>query len=111
GFFAGLEEGRVFDHAVGEPQGEQADGDVDEEDPVPVEVVGDPAAEGGADGWGDDDGHAVDGEGLAAFFDGEGIGEDGLFAGGEASAACALQDAGNDQERQRVGDAAEERTD
>ena len=102
-FAAALEVGRVFDHAVGEIEREQADGDVDEEDPVPVEVVGDPAAEGGADGGRDDDGHAVDGEGLAALFDGEGVGEDGLLAGGEAAAAGALQDAGDDEEGQRVG--------
>ena len=108
---AALEMRRVFDHAVGEPEREDADGDVDEEDPVPVEVVGDPAAEGGADGGCDDDGHAVDGEGLAAFFDGEGVGEDGLLAGGEAAAACALQDAGDDEQREGVGDAAEERAD
>ena len=102
---------RVFDHAVGEPEGEYADGDVDEEDPVPVEVVGDPAAEGGTDGGRDDDGHSVDGECLAALFDGEGVGEDGLFAGGEAASACALQDAREDEKREGVGDAAEERAD
>ncbi len=101
----------VFDHAVGEIEREQADGDVDEEDPVPVEVVGDPAAEGGADGGSDDDGHAVDGEGLAALFDGEGVGEDGLFAGGEAAAAGALQDARDDEKWQSVSDAAEQGAD
>ena len=35
---------------------EEADGDVDEEDPAPVVVVGDPAAEDGADGRRGDDG-------------------------------------------------------
>src|ERR1700678_3999975 len=108
---AALEVRRVFDHAVGEPEGEYADGDVDEEDPVPVEVVGDPAAEGGADGRCDDDSHAVDGEGLTAFFDGEGVGEDGLLAGCEAASACALEDARDDEKRESVGDAAEERAD
>ena len=88
---------RVFDHAVAQVERQQADGQVDEEDPVPVEVVGDPAAERGADGRRDDDGHAVDGEGLAALFDGEGVGEDGLLAGREAAAAEALQDAGEDR--------------
>src|ERR1700710_1747141 len=67
--FAELEVRWVFDHAVAEVERDEPDGDVDEEDPVPVEVVGDPAAEGGADGGGDNDGHAVDGEGLATFFD------------------------------------------
>ena len=106
-----LLDGRVFDDAVGEPEREEADGDIDEEDPVPVEVVGDPAAEGGADGWGDDDGHAVDGEGLAALFNGEGVCEDGLFGRCEAAAAGALQDAGDDEGAERGGDAAEEGAD
>ena len=107
GFLARLEERRVLDHAVGEIEREQADRHVDEEDPVPVEVVGDPAAEGGADGGRADDRHAVEGEGLAALFDGEGVGEDGLLAGGEAASAEALQDAGDDEQRQRVREAAE----
>jgi len=88
----------VFDHAGAEPHGKESDGEIDEEDPMPVEVVGDPAAEGGADGGGDDDGHAVDGEGLATLFNGEGVGEDGLLGGSEAAAAGALQDAGDDEE-------------
>ncbi len=103
GLLAGVEVGRVLDHAVGEAEREEADGDVDEEDPVPVEVVGDPAAEGGADGGGDDDGHAVEGEGLAALVDGEGVGEDGLLAGGEAAAAGALEDAGDDEQWEVLG--------
>ncbi len=110
-FATPLEVRRVFDHAVGEPEGEDADGDVDEEDPVPVEVVGDPAAEGRANGGRDDDGHAVDGEGLTTFFDRECVGEDGLFAGCEASAACSLEDSGDDEQREGVGDAAEKRAD
>jgi hypothetical protein len=47
--------------------------------------------ERGADGGRDDDGHAVDGEGLAALFDGEGVGEDGLLGRREAAAAEPLQ--------------------
>src|SRR5258708_5278305 len=78
---------------------------------MPVEVVGDPAAEGGADGGCDDDGHAVDGEGLTALFDGEGVGGDGLLAGGEAAAARALEDARDDEEGKGVRDAAEEGAD
>src|ERR1700690_197366 len=97
-FFAEFERGWVFDHAVAEVEREQADGEIDEEDPVPVEVVGDPAAEGGADSGRDDDGHAVEREGLAALLDGEGIREDSLFAGGEAASAEALQDAGDDEQ-------------
>jgi hypothetical protein len=78
--FKSDELGRIFDHAVRQEEREQADGQVDEEDPVPVEVVGDPAAERGADGRREDNGHAIDGKGLPALLNGEGIGEDGLFA-------------------------------
>jgi len=102
---------RVFDHAVAEVERQEAHGEIDEEDPVPVEVVSNPAAEGGADGRRDDDGHAVDGEGLATLLDGEGVGEDGLFAGGETAASCSLEDAGDDEHGEGLGDAAEERTD
>ena len=109
--FAELEVRRIFDHAVAEVERDQANGDVDEEDPVPVEVVGDPAAECGADGGGDDYGHSIDGEGLTALFDREGVGEDGLFARGQASAACTLQDARDDEQGEGVRDAAEERAD
>ena len=109
--FSQLEVWRIFDHAVGKIERDEADGDVDKEDPMPVEVVGDPAAEGGADGGGDHDGHAVDGEGLAAFFDGEGVGEDSLFAGGEAAASGSLKDTGEDEKREAGCDAAQERAD
>ena len=54
-----------------------------------------------------DDGEAVHGEGLAAFFGREGVGEDGLLGGGETAAADALQDAEEDQQRKRRGEAAE----
>src|ERR1700684_1243796 len=76
---------------------------------MPVEIVGDPTAEGRAVGWRDDDGHAVDGEGLAALFDGEGVGEDGLLAGGEAAAAGSLQYAREDEKWQGTGESAQER--
>ncbi len=47
-----------------------------------------------------DDGHAVDGEGLPALFDGEGVGEDGLFDWARGRRRRALQDAGEDEEGQ-----------
>ncbi len=78
---------RVFDDAAGKEERDDADGDVEEEDPAPVEVVGDVAAEGGSDGRGADDGEAVHGEGLTTLFGREGVGEDGLFGGSESAAA------------------------
>ena len=73
---------RVFDDAVGEEEADDGDGDIDEEDPAPVEVVGNPAAECGSDGGCADYGDAIHGEGFAAIFGLEGVSEDGLFAGG-----------------------------
>ena len=79
---------------------EQADRHVDEKDPAPAEIVGDPAAERGPDGGRDDHGHAVNGEGHAALFAGKRVGEDGLFAGLQSAAARALQHAEEDQHAQ-----------
>ena len=90
--------GRIFDDAVGEVEGDDADGNVDEEDPAPTVVVDDPAADGGTENGREDDGHSVDGEGHGAFLGREGVGEDGLLAGLEAAAGCALQDAEEDED-------------
>ena len=107
--FAFLGEGGwVVDEAVGEEEREDADGDVDEEDPTPVVVIGDPAAKDGPDGGGGDDGYRVEGEGGGAFSRREGVYEDGLFDGGEAAAADALQDAREKHNAQGGGDSAEE---
>ncbi len=105
---AKLEMRWVFDHAVAEIERDETDGDVNEEDPVPVEVICNPAAQSGADRWCDNDRHAINRKGLAAFFDWEGVGKNGLFAGGEAATTSALQDAREDKERKRVRNAAEE---
>ena len=103
----GLDPGRIFDQAGDEDEGQDADGDVDEEDPAPGEVVGDPAAEGGADGGGEDGDEAVEGKGLAALLGLEGVGHDGLGHGLHTAAAGALQDAADEQDGQRGGGAAE----
>ena len=108
-FAAFGEVGRVFDEALGEDEGEDADGDVEKEQPAPAGVVDDPAADGGAEGGSEDDGHAVDGEGHAAFLGREGVGEDGLLAGLEASAGQALEDAEEDEHGEGRGESAEQR--
>jgi len=102
--------GRIFDNARGEHQGEYGDGDVDKEDPAPGEVVGDPAAQGGADHRRQHDRHAVDGEGLAALARRKRIDEDRLLAGLQAAAPGSLQDAKENQQRKRWGETAEHGT-
>ncbi len=109
--FAAMEIWRVLNQARGEQQRDDSDRDVDEENPAPGEVVGDPSAEGGADGGSGDNGDAVDGEGHAAFGGRESVGEDGLFAGLEAASASALQHAADDERGQVWRESAEERTD
>ena len=74
---------------------------------MPVEVIRDVAAERGADSGREDDRHAVKSEGLAALLDGEGVGEDGLLAWRETSAAETLQDAGKNEDWQRGGESAQ----
>jgi hypothetical protein len=53
------------------------------------------------------DSHAVNGEGLAALADGEGVSEDGLLTGREAAAANALQNPEENEQRQRGGESAQ----
>ena len=98
----------IVDEAGGEEEGHDADGDVDEEDPAPVVVVGDPAAEHGADGGRGDDGDGIEGEGGGSLGGGKGVDEDGLLDGGETAAADALEDASHEHDGERRGDAAEE---
>ncbi len=100
-----------MDEAIGEEQGEKADGDVDEEDPAPVVVVGDPAAEDRTDGGRGDDGDGVEGEGRGAFGGWEGVDENGLFDWRETAATDALEDAGDEHDAEGRCNAAEERSD
>ena len=98
---------RIFDDARREEKRDDADGDVEEEDPAPVEAVGDVAAECWADCGCADDCQAIHREGLSALGWRKGIGEDGLFGGREAAAADSLQDPAKDKNGQRWREAAQ----
>ena len=100
---------RIGDEHVGEQQGNYADGNIDEENPAPIEIVGDPSAESGTDRRREHDGHAVNGECHAAAGGFESIGEDGLLAGLQASAADSLQNAKKNQHGEIGSEAAEKR--
>src|ERR1700722_4313416 len=78
---------------AGEDERDDADRDIDEEDPAPAPVIGDPAAERRADGRSGDDGHAVERESGGAFGGGKCVNENGLLDGSEAATADSLQDA------------------
>ena len=65
--FALADVGRVFDEARNHEDGEDADRDVDVEGPAPGYVIGEPAAERGAEDGRDDDAEGEDRHGDAAF--------------------------------------------
>src|SRR6201999_3403386 len=100
----------VFDHTVREKERQQAERQIDEENPVPVVVVGKPATERRADGRSHDHGHAIQSEGLPAFLDGESVGKNRLLTRSQSSAAKALQNTRQNQSRQRGSKAAQQRT-
>ena len=72
--------------------------DIEEEDPAPRVVVGDPAADGRPDGGRHHHGHAINSESDTALFRREGIGQDCALAGLQAPAGRALNDAEEDQQ-------------
>ena len=82
-------------------------GNVDEEDPAPGEVVGDPAAERGADGGREHGDEAVESEGLTALVRLERVGHDGLRHGLHAASAGSLKHAAKQEDGQRRSSAAE----
>src|ERR1700693_864244 len=88
-FLAG-EMGRIGDEHGSENDGEQADGNIDEENPAPSVIVGDPSAEGGTDDWRDDHAHTVNGHGHALFCARETFDQDGLRDGLQSAAARSL---------------------
>ena len=102
---------RLVHQPVHQEEREDAERHVDEKNPVPGIVVGDPAADRRADGRRHDHGDAVDGEGLRTLPRREGIGQHGLFAGRHAAAAQALQNAENDQGGETGCEPAQQRRD
>src|SRR5580704_15284631 len=88
---------RIGNQTVGEKQGNDTDWDVDEKNPAPVEIVGDPSAESGAYGRSEHDSHAVDRERHPSFSRWKCISEDCLFTGLQTSAAHSLEDAKENQ--------------
>src|ERR1700761_4363864 len=93
GFALDGERRRVLHQAVAQIKGEQADRNIDEEDPAPCVVIRDPSAENGADGGRRDDGDGVKREGRCALFRRKGVYEYRLLYRCEAASADALKDA------------------
>ncbi len=108
GIALALEVRRIVDEARHHHQREDADGNVEVEDPAPGVVVGDPAAEGGADDGRDDDAESVGGHRLAVFLLREGLQQDGLGEGLQTASGEPLQDAEDDELGETAGHAAEQ---
>jgi hypothetical protein len=102
---------RVFDEPVRKIERDDADGDVEKEDPAPGVVVDDPATDGGAKDGSGDHCDSVDRECHAAFLRREGVREDGLLAGLQASTSRALQNTEEDEHAESGREAAEQRCD
>ena len=100
---------RLRDEAPGQHPRQDAERDVDVEDPGPGVVVGDPAAQRRSEGRADHDAHAEDRLAGRALLEGEHVEQDGLR--GEMSAPPPMPwiDAPADQHLERMGVAAEER--
>ncbi len=108
---AAVEIWRILNQPRGEQDRKNADRNVDEENPAPGEIVGDPSAERRTDGRRRDHGDAIDGECHAALGGRKSVGQNGLLAGLQAAAARALQNAADDQRREIRRQSAQERTD
>src|SRR5580700_2277428 len=93
---AALEIRRILNKPRSQQKGENPDGNVDEKNPAPGEVVGDPAAERGADRRSAHHCDAVNGKGHATLGGWKSIGEDGLLAGLQTASSSTLQHAAND---------------
>src|SRR5262249_12563115 len=88
-----LHVGRIADQQRRKQQRKNAYRDIDVKNPAPGKIVGDPAAEPGADGRRDDDGDTVHGESHAALFQRKCVVQDGLLAWLQTDAAHSLQNA------------------
>ena len=106
-----LHPGRVFHDARGQEQAQQTHRHVQKEDPAPVEVVRDVAAQRRPDGRRTHHGQAIHRERLPALLRREGVGQDRLLARRQASAPCALQYPEKHQQRQRGRQPAQRRRD
>ena len=103
-----LHPGRIFDQAIDQKQCQDADRQVDEENPAPGVVVRDPAAQRGPDRRRDDRGDAIEREGQPALLRRKSVRQDRLRHGLQSAAARALQDAKKNDRPQTGRDSAQQ---
>ncbi len=100
GFDLTRELGRIRYQTLGENQRQDSDGNVDEENPAPTPVVGDPAAQRRTYRRCGDDGHAVKGKSRRPLARGKCVYEYRLLHWCKAASPNALQDAEENQQPQ-----------
>ena len=100
---------RIVHEGADHHHGDHADRQVEVEDPAPGIVVGDPAAERGAEDGREDDAQSKGRHGRAVLLGWKRLQQDGLRQGLQSSAGEALQDAEEDQRFQAGGHAAQQR--
>ena len=110
-FLIGLGVGRIFNEPLREKEGQDADGNIDIEDPVPRVVVGNPSAERWADGGRENCDQSIERESEAALRRLERIRHDGLRHWLQAATAEALEDAKEQKQSEGGSNAAKKRTD
>src|SRR5580704_4716948 len=89
---------RIMDQPARQQQRQQSDRNIDEEDPSPREVVGDPSAQRRPDSWGGYNRHAVKRESPADLLLGKGVDQNRLLDGRQAAAANSLEYAEKNQQ-------------
>ena len=108
---AAAEFGRVLNQTRRQQQGENPHRDVNEENPTPAEIVGDPSAQRWTDGRSHHHRSAVNRKGHTPFCGSERVGKNRLFAGLETASPRTLHDPEDDEHGQVGSESAESRTD
>src|SRR5690242_2496351 len=87
---------RLDQQPLNQEQGRDADRHIDEEDPVPGHVVGDPASDGGTDRRRNDHRNAIERKSLRTLLRRKRVGQDRLLARHHAATAESLENAEED---------------
>ena len=109
--FLALRVRRVLDEARGQHQRKNAHGNVQQKDPAPGEIIGNPAAQSRTDSRRHHHSDSVHCESHAALRGRKSIGQNSLLAGLQSASARALQYAKENQHAQIGRQSAEQRTD
>src|SRR5438445_9599246 len=109
--FAALEIRRILNKPRRKQERENPNWDIDEENPAPGKIVGDPTAKRWTDCRSHHHRYAINGECHAPLGGSEGVGEDGLLARLQAATARTLKNAEDDQHGEIRGEPAQRRTD